>query len=449
MSEPVGSVAEREAPPSGFLAPPPPAPPVSPEAVRPLFRYWRLRLLSSTFLGYAVFYIARKNMPAAMKAMGDELHIDKTAQGAMLTIHDITYGISKFFNGMVADRTNPRYLMALGIFGSGLACFFFGLSKTITLLVVLWSLNAWFQGMGFPPVARILSHWFSPKERGVSWGIFNTSHMVGAVIALNLAGWLVKFYGWRSAFLVPGIIAFATGFFLVNRLRDTPGSLGLPPVEVYSGETELEHSGEPEVELTSSEHRAFVRQHVFGNPYIWLISLANFNVYVVRYAFLNWGPTYLQEGRHLPAMMSAGVTGAFEITGLFGSLLAGYITDRWFPHRRSAVCVVYMLGAALAVWMCAYTNYTTFSFWLAGFTVYGPQFLVGVLCADIATKRAASSAIGLTGLFGYLSGTVSGLGIGYMSQHYGWNSALHLVLGSALMAAFLFALCWKARAREA
>jgi OPA family glycerol-3-phosphate transporter-like MFS transporter/OPA family sugar phosphate sensor protein UhpC-like MFS transporter len=143
------------------------------------------------------------------------------------------------------------------------------------------------------------------------------------------------------------------------------------------------------------------------------------------------------------------MTGAFEISGLVGSLLAGYITDRWFPHRRSAVCVAYMLGAALACWMCAYTDHTKLAFWLAGFTVYGPQFLVGVLCADIATKRAASTAIGLTGFFGYASGLVSGWGIGYLSQHHGWNAAFELVLAASLLSAFLFALCWKARAKEA
>ncbi len=454
MSQPVGSVAEREVDdsvvgPGGWLSPPPPAPPVSPEAVRPMFRYWRLRLLMSTFVGYAVYYIARKNMPAAMKVMGGDLGIDKSSLGFMLTVHDITYGVSKFVNGIIADRTNPRFLMSIGIFGSALACFCFGLGKTVTLLIFLWALNAWFQGMGFPPVARILSHWFSPKERGVSWGIFNTSHMVGAFIALGLSGWLVEHYGWRSAFFVPGAIAFVTGFFLLNRLRDTPASLGLPSVEVYSGETDLKNPEESERELTPSEFRAFAMEHVFLNPYIWLISLANFNVYVVRYAFLNWGPTYLQEGRHYSPLLSAGMTGAFEIFGLFGSLAAGYITDRWFPHRRSAVCVFYMLGAALSVWLCAYTDYTKLAFWLAGFTVYGPQFLVGVLCADIATKRAASTAIGLTGLFGYLSGVVSGYGIGYLSQHHGWNSALQLVMGSALLSALLFAFCWKARAREA
>ena len=38
---------------------------------------------------------------------------------------------------------------------------------------------------------------------------------------------------------------------------------------------------------------------------------------------------------------------------------------------------------------------------LAGFFIYGPQALVGIHAANLATKRAAATAIGLTGLFAY------------------------------------------------
>lgn len=432
-----------------FLEPPPPAPPLPPEAVRPRFRYWRARLLSSTFIGYAVYYIVRKNIPVAMKAMGEDLGIDKSSQGLILTLHDIVYGVSKLINGMVADRTNPRALMALGIFGSAASCFAFGLGNTVYVLAALWALNAWFQGMGFPPVARILSHWFSPKERGVSWGIFNTSHMAGAAAALALAGWLLDRYGnWRLAFLVPSGLALVCGLFLLERLRDTPASVGLPPVEVYAGDAPLDASRKQEAELSAAEFRRFVRRQVYRNPYIWLISLANFNVYVVRYAFLNWGPTYLQEVRGWSKLASGGLTGAFEMAGLLGSLLAGYVTDRWLRGRRAPICVLYMVGAAVATWLCAYSGYTTLSFWLAGFTVYGPQFLVGVMMADLATKRATSTAIGISGFFGYLSGTVSGWGIGTLSQHHGWSAVFNLVIVSSLLAALLFALCWNARAKN-
>ena len=175
------------------------------------------------------------------------------------------------------------------------------------------------------------------------------------------------------------------------RIRAAVSAAAPASMSPATTEAPADASRKPESELSAVEFRQFVRRQVYQNPYIWIISLANFNVYVVRYAFLNWGPTYLQEVRGWSKLASGGLTGAFELAGLCGSLLAGYITDRWMRGRRAPLCVLYMVGAAVATWLCAYTGHTTLSFWLAGFTVYGPQFLVGVMMADLATRRATST----------------------------------------------------------
>jgi sugar phosphate permease len=102
-------------------------------------------------------------------------------------------------------------------------------------LVLIWGLNGWFQSMGFPAGARLLSHWYTPKEYGKIWGIFGCSHQVGAAIIFIAGGYLVLL-GWKYVFIVPSILAFLTAIFLFNRLRDIPENMGLPPVEEYKGE---------------------------------------------------------------------------------------------------------------------------------------------------------------------------------------------------------------------
>ncbi|MCA9781761.1 MAG: MFS transporter, partial [Candidatus Eremiobacteraeota bacterium] len=79
-----------------------------------------------------------------------------------------------------------------------------------------------------------------------------------------------------------------------------------------------------------------------------------------------------------------------------------------------------------------------------GFMIYGPQFLVGVMTADIVTKRAAATAIGLTGLFGYGSSLVYGWGLGLVVDKYGWDAGFLLLAGIAFVGAVFFALCWNA-----
>jgi OPA family glycerol-3-phosphate transporter-like MFS transporter/OPA family sugar phosphate sensor protein UhpC-like MFS transporter len=398
----------------------------------------------------------------AMPLLERDLGITKTDLGKFLTAHSILYGISKFVNGYVADRSNARTFLAFGLMASALLNFGFGFVNTVTAMGILWCLNGYFQGMGFPPCARVLSHWFAPPERGTMWGIWNASHMVGAAVILVWAGYLGKNYGYKAIFFAPGAVAVVMAVLILIYLRDTPASVGLGDVEeYYHGEVaeELEakpevgsepKSGEPESE---EEFRLFLRRRVFGNLYVWLICLANFCVYTVRYGFLDWAPTFLNQVKNYQLDHAGWMTAGFEIAGLVGSLIAGIITDRYFRTKRAPICVVYMIGTALAIlalWKLPAGSfvYDAGVLLAVGFMVYGPQFLVGVMIADIVTKRAAATAIGLTGLFGYGSSILYGYGLGKIVDTYGWDAGFLMLAGIAVLGAFFFALCWNAGAEE-
>ena len=82
----------------------------------------------------------------------------------------------------------------------------------------------------------------------------------------------------------------------------------------------------------------------------------------------------------------------------------------------------------------------------AGFFIYGPQALVGIAAANIATKKAAATAGGFCGLFGYGSTIVSGWGLGLLVQHTGWGVTLATLIAMAIIGTAIFALAWKAKA---
>ena len=82
----------------------------------------------------------------------------------------------------------------------------------------------------------------------------------------------------------------------------------------------------------------------------------------------------------------------------------------------------------------------------AGFFIYGPQCLLAVTAANLATKKASATAIGLTSIFGYASTVLSGWGLGFVVQHYGWDLAFQGLIVAACFGAFLFALALPAKA---
>jgi sugar phosphate permease len=81
-----------------------------------------------------------------------------------------------------------------------------------------------------------------------------------------------------------------------------------------------------------------------------------------------------------------------------------------------------------------------------GFFIYGPQCLLAIACVNLATKRAAATAVGLTSIFGYASTTLSGWGLGYVVQHYGWDVGFAGLVACAVIGTLLFILAWPAKA---
>jgi len=429
-----------------IFRPDPPAPQITtdPVEVDKQYRYWQRRVLVASIIGYASFYFVRKNLSITMPAMIDQLHISKEQLGLYLTLHGVIYGISKFVNGFFGDRCNARTFMITGLLLSVVLNVLFGMSSMAIWLGIFWMLNGWAQGMGFPPCARVLTHWFKPKELATKMSIWNTSHSIGAGIIVILCGYIVS-YNWRLGFFVPAALSFAVALYLKFSLPDLPESVGLPEVEgtetVVVTDSGLVEPNEPFSKI--------LMEKVFSNPYIWIISFANFFVYIVRYAVLDWSPTILSHAKGFELKQSGWMTAGFEISGIIGMLSAGVISDRVFNGRASRTCLFYMLFCCLAVfmfWKVPHQTPTMASLILAmtGFFTYGPQALVGVIVSNLSTKKAAASAVGLTGLFGYASTVISGWGIGYVSDHYGWNTTFEFMFIFAICGTLFFAMAWTA-----
>lgn len=415
------------------------------QATSQRFKYWQTRTIIATMIGYALFYFVRKNLSIAMPAMQADLGITKTELGLFLTLHGLIYGLSKFINGFIGDRVNARYFMVTGLVLSAICNVVFGFSSAVLVFGSVWMLNGWFQGMGFPPCARMLTHWVPPRELATKMSVWNTSHSIGAGLVVIVCGYVVSL-GWRWCFFVPSIIALLGAVGVWFTMRDTPQSVGLPAL-VPEGLTKEE----AEHEDTSAEFKAFVRKQVFLNPYIWVIAVANFFVYVIRYVVLDWGPTLLSEWKGVSIEHAGWMVAAFEISGIIGMLAAGWATDRFFGGRSPRVCVFCMGFATLFIFL--FWLLDTPPMWLAslllmaaGFFIYGPQALVGIAAANMATKRAAATAGGFTGLFGYASTLVSGWGLGYLATNYGWSLAISVLIGIGITGTLVFMLAWNAKA---
>lgn len=522
---------------------------------------WKFIIFS--MIVYMFFYVTRKNLSMAQVEMFEDGVISKYAIGIILTVHGVLYGVSRFVNGFWADRLNGRIFMAIGLALTALMNFLFGCTSLTILFGIFWVINGWTLGMGFPACAKMLTHWIHPKELATKMAIWNTSHSFGAVLALGLCSLILGPLGlnWRWCFWVPAALAAAATVFCFFCVMDSPTEAGVHELEIEAAATH-----KPSSEITTSDRFRLV----FCNRVIWLVALANFFVYIVRFGFLDWGPTFLKQFKGIPVSKGGLMIIAFELAAVVGTIFAGWASDRFFKGRGVRMCVICMLCAALfsfGFWilpnggtelhfsvdkdhqpqasevrnllksfdenlvvkyqqsekdvpeLVLYTVFTTEELtganvdlnsiknekkrareekaiakkmeklqgykdeealftaklqekfpdsqvafvssneptpapiWLvtlllmgAGFFIYGPQALIGIVAANQATKEAAAMANGFTGIMGYASTIVSGIGIAFIQVHYGWGIALGSIAVFALIGMVLFALAWNAKA---
>jgi OPA family glycerol-3-phosphate transporter-like MFS transporter/OPA family sugar phosphate sensor protein UhpC-like MFS transporter len=128
----------------------------------------------------------------------------------------------------------------------------------------------------------------------------------------------------------------------------------------------------------------------------------------------------------------------------------GWLTDRVFGGRGARACLFYMILCAVClIGFQSLPENAPFALEAAlligaGFALYGPQALIGIIGANLGTKKAAATAGGFTGMFGYFSTVVSGVGVGALVDAHGWNAGYNLFVASAIAGAVVFAFCWKA-----
>ena len=400
-----------------------------------VYRSKRIQVFIAVYLGYAFFYLIRKNIAVVLPSLMENLDLTKTQMGMILSLFSATYAIAKLFNGPLCDRSNPRYFMAVGLGGAALVNLLFGLSSSIWFFAVFWLLNGYFQSMGSPIGPKTIANWFSAKERGRFYGVWNTCHNLGAFTILFFGGFIVEKYGWRYGFYIPGSFCVLGALYVGWKMLDRPETVGLPPVQEYHGDV-------PKNAVKDTDETAFeiFRKYVLKNPRIWILSVACMLIYMVRYGLGDWGVTYLNEVKASSVGWASLKSSFLELMGIPGTIFAGYIADKYFSRQNLVVAIIYLVGMCCTILLIycipqGYGVWDGIAFGLSGFFIYGAQMVcTGLAPLSMVPRRAVASAVGLTGAMSYFGAVITSTFSGWIADHTGWMMTFGFWAACALMA---------------
>ena len=437
----------------------------------------RLLVFAGLVVGYTTFYLTRGSLTysAPLLLADKSLGLTITDIGAMTSIFPVAYGASKFVSGVVASAVSSRLLLGVGLALTAAVNLAFGAAGALPVFVALWGLNGMLQGVGAPACASVLTRWFASKERGTYWGMWNVAHNLGGFLAPVIVGGCAKAFGWRWGMWAPGAIGLAVALFVLGAVRDRPTDLGFAPVDAEAkaaakpaaaSAAAVTEAAKPAAAAADAKADAngngagvmAALRGVLKLPAIWALAFTYFFVYVVRQGVTSWLVFYLMAEKGAADAGAAALTvSGLELGGLAGSTVAGLLSDR--AIRRAAArgdAAGGAVGHRIKVVM-AYTVAMTGMLaalqavpagagalqWLViaglGFTIYGPQMLIGLSGAELVAPAAVGASQGVLGWIAYLGAANAGIPLAHVVKTHGWGGFFAALLAASAAATLLLA----------
>ena len=396
--------------------------PSAPE-IRPLNReqhLWRGKILLSTYMAYAGYYLSRKAFTICKTSIGEEFDWDMQDVAHIWTAYLVAYMLGQFINSFIGRKWGPRVLL-LGGFGMTIIVnALFGLANSYWTFIAFMFFNGLLQASGWPGCVGGVSEWLRKHERGTVMGFWSTSYVIGNMLVKNIGGyllvahaWLMWFHGWRYAFFGCSVLAFCIWWLVFFWQRNRPEDVGIDPIidpEEATGHT---------VKASNAQHITW-RDYLalLANPVIPVMGLAYFCLKFLRYALDSWLPTFLNL-QGLPVDKAAYYSQIFDWAGLAGMIVTGFLLDRVFKQRWERLCIFcgvgMLVGYLLVGHFGANPMLLSLCYGLVGFMLYSPDALLcGAASVQVAGERNGVAVAGIVNGIGSIGPVVQEEVIGWL-----------------------------------
>lgn len=428
------------------------------QTIKSMFTKMRLSVFLSITLGYAFFYVIRLSFSVVKKPLLTGGVLDANQIGMMGSLFFATYGIGKCLNSFLADRMNIKRFLSFGLFMSALVTLAMGFTTEFYALLVLWGINGWFQSYGAGPCIVSLNQWYSNRERGTYYGIWFASHNIGAAMTYMITAAIVMKYSWSMGFIFPGVVCLIAAFLMYTFMYDRPQTYGLPSVAEYNNDN-------IDVALKGEEKSVSSAQwEVVKRPAVWILGLSSCCCYIARYAIESWGIVFLTEVKGYTTLGASGLLSTMQIAGIFGTVLCGLVSDKFFNHKRNMPCLIFgiLYAASIAAFVYTPAQYEWVN-WVSmcvyGFTMGSLVcYLGGLMAVDICPKKATGAAMGMIGLLSYGGASLQEKVSGFLiNSHktvvngktvYDFSAAADFWVAAAILSFILAACVWNAKVKE-
>ncbi|MCW5300617.1 MFS transporter [Herbaspirillum lusitanum] len=403
--------------------------PCKPISRRSAFDQYKWRALIGVTFCYLFYYTGRQTLGFAIPGIEHDYGLSKYQIGWISATMLWGYAAGQFINGNLGDKLGGKRMMIAGAVLSLAANWVFSFGHSFWFFLLAWGANGYFQSMGFAPGSRLLSNWWSHKNRGFVYGVYvgfsGFSSVLAYIFPLLILGTMHLDWVWifRLAPLSMLLGAMVLWIFVSERPEDRQ----LSAIEPSDG-TQPSTAGD---DLTSAQRYATVLR----NWRLYITGLAIGFQNTARYALVVWVPVHFlgMDWKTSSALIDPKwITVALPIGMALGALSNSWISDSVFQGRRYLAIVSYMVLAsttAIIMMFIPHANMVTIGLlFLCGFFVFGPASSFWALCPDIFGRHVAGTATGVLNTMSYIFAGIGEPVIGHMIDSTGNTSIIFLIV---------------------
>jgi ACS family D-galactonate transporter-like MFS transporter len=386
-----------------------------------------------------VNYLDRALLGVALPSVQHEFGLTATASGLLLSAFSWTYFAAQLPAGMLLDRFGVRVTYVASIAAWSLVTLAHGVVGGFRTLLGLRLALGLAEAPCFPANSKIITMWCPRDERAMAVGLYTAAEYVGLGFLSPLLFWGLAVGGWRSLFIVAGLIGVLFSFLFARAYRD-------PAEHARMTHEELEHiraggglsaGTQPKRPGFRAIGRLLSQRQVAG------VCLGQFAVHSTLTFFLTWFPSYLVSARHIDWIKAGFMASLPYVAAFVGVIAAGYWSDRMLRRGGSldvARKVPVITGLLFATVIVTANNVESDALIVlilaVAFFAQGMSGTSWAVVPEIAPPSQLGRVGGLFNASGNLAGIVTPLVIGFIVDATGsFVGALYFVGAIALFGA--------------
>jgi len=383
-------------------------------------------------------YICRVNVSTVGPLLMHEFNLSQISMGQVFSAFLLGYALFQIPAGILADRWGARRVLTLAAWlwvvmtilqtFAGLGIF----HTTLTISVVAFMVCRFLLGVAesptFPGSAQGVSRWFLPQFQGRANGIIIASIGLGSAITPPLVSNIMVHFGWRPAILVSAIPAFIIAIIWLYIREPIPS------------------------EITNSESKenlnslVLIKGRRLRTPSFILLTVSYTLQGYVGYIFVTWFYLYLVQVRHFSLLSGAWMSSLPWILSIISIPLGGFVSDRLAQSSMGikwGCRIVPIIGMAMSGILISIGAHTGIPMIAAVSLAFATAFILFVegpfwtMMMNLAGTKSGTAG-GIMNMGSNLGGLISPALTPVIASFLGWENALHIAAGLAIIASVLW-----------